>query len=42
MNVRRASQEDFTASMGDAAASVVEYFRVKVGIVLYLLLLIYH
>ena len=26
------SQEDFTASMGDAAASVVEYFRAKGGI----------
>ena len=32
MNERRASQEDFTASMGDAAASVVEYFRAKGGI----------
>ena len=28
----KTSQEDFTASMGDAAASVVEYFRAKGGI----------
>ena len=32
MKKRRASQEDFTASMGDAASSVVEYFRAKGGI----------
>ena len=28
----RATQEDFTASMGDAASSVVEYFRARKGI----------
>ena len=32
MRERRASQEDFTASMGDAASTVVEYFRGKGGI----------
>ena len=32
MRERRASQEDFTASMGDAASTVVEYFRAKGGI----------
>ena len=32
MHSRRASQKDFTASMGDAASSVVEYFRSKKGI----------
>ena len=30
---KKTSQEDFTASMGDAASSVVEYFRAKKGIV---------
>jgi hypothetical protein len=29
MGKKRASQEDFTTSMGDAAASIVEYFREK-------------
>jgi uncharacterized Fe-S center protein len=32
MDDHLASQEDFTASMGDAASSVVEYFRAKGGI----------
>lgn len=29
----KTSQEDFTASMGDAASTIVEYFRAKKGIV---------
>jgi hypothetical protein len=32
MDYYEANQENFTASMGDAAASIVEYFRAKKGI----------
>ena len=32
MNDYLANQENFTAAMGDAASSIVEYFRNKSGI----------